>query len=145
MPNSPRPASRSRHPGSLYALEVKLEAQLHLARPDCRVRDFPEAIIAESGIRCPEYRMIQGILRLDPELEVHLLAYLELIADRKIGREGHRGTDAAQRSRRIPQSKRGRTQETGVIVRGVACKVLVYPNLIRPVVTLGRSHNIRSL
>ena len=77
-------------PRSLYALEVKLEAQLYLARSDCCVRDFPEGIIADSGIRCPEYRMIKGILRLDPELEVHLLAYLELLADRKIGREGQR-------------------------------------------------------
>ncbi len=40
------------------ALEIELKPQLHLARLDCHVRDAPEGIITDIGIRRPEYRVI---------------------------------------------------------------------------------------
>src|SRR5438105_9989595 len=69
------------------ALEIKLEAQLHLARSDCCVAYGPEGIISDVSVRCAEHRMIKGIFGLDPEFEVHLLTYPELLTNRQIGRE----------------------------------------------------------
>ena len=55
--------------------------------------------------------MVKRIPCLDPELEVHLLTYPELFADRQIGREVRRAADTAQRSRSITQSERSRSLE----------------------------------
>ena len=62
--------SAVQHRRSLCALEIKLEAQLHLARSDCCVAYGPEGIISDVSVRCAEHRMIKGIFGLDAEFEV---------------------------------------------------------------------------
>src|SRR5947209_4701322 len=89
-------------------------------------------------MRCAENRMIKRIPRLDPELEVHLLTYWELLPNGQIGREVPRCPDAAHGSWSITQGERVRNLEHVGIH-----KVVVHP--IRTVITLGCSHNIRSL
>ena len=64
--------------------EIELEPQLHLSRSDRRVTYLSKGIIADTGIWRPEYRVIEGILRLHPEFEIHLLTYLELLTERQI-------------------------------------------------------------
>src|SRR5215468_1797953 len=79
--------------------------------------------------------MIERVLGLEAELEVHLLAYRELLPHRQIGRERPRTPDNAQGSRSIAQSKISRTLENCVIH-----KIVVHP--IRAVVALGRPYDI---
>src|SRR5581483_5400840 len=141
-PVSPKPGDTRTGQPILHDLgsEVKLEPELHLARADRRRRDGPEVSIIHRSVRGPKNRVVKGILGLDAEFEVHLLAYAELLADGQIGCEVRRTAETAYGSRSVPQSVIGGTHEIGVDVRVVTRKVIVYP--IRPIVALWRSHDI---
>src|SRR5579885_2141826 len=103
-------------------LEVKLQRQLDLARSDSSAKYLPEVLIVNCGIRRGEHRVIECILRFEPELYVHLLANRELFTDREIGDEGMRAADAAQRSWCIAHGEISRTLEHAVI-----SKIVVHP------------------
>ena len=119
-------------------LEIELEPELHLARSNGRVLDGSEGIVADSSVRGPEHRMIKRVSGIDPELEVHLLTYLELLPNGQIGRKVRWTADATHGSWSITQGERVR------ILQHVRIhKVVVHP--IRTVATLGGPHNIGSL
>jgi hypothetical protein len=77
-----RSEARATDAVSLRPLEVELQRQLHLARPDRRLEDLSEVLIVHCGIRAAEHRMVERILCLDAEFEVHLLAHRELLPQR---------------------------------------------------------------
>src|SRR5437763_11601898 len=107
--------------------EIELEAELHLTRSDGRVLDRPEVPVVHRRVRRSEHGMIKRVAGLDAELEIHLLAYSELLPQRQIGSEVRRAAQATQSSRSVTESVIVRTHEIGVDVRVVTCKVVVHP------------------
>src|ERR1035437_1742817 len=55
-------------------LEIPLPSELHLPRAIGRVTDNPEVGIVNGGVRCTENWMIERILRLQSQLELHSFA-----------------------------------------------------------------------
>ena len=66
----------------LQLSEVKLKPQLQLARTNRGVADLPEAWIVDRSIRRPEYRMVERVLGLKANFEVHRLTDGELLPQR---------------------------------------------------------------
>src|SRR5208282_4257029 len=54
-----------------FGLEVELQRQLALPGADGRVVDLAERGIANVGIWRPKDGMVEGVLRLDPQFQVH--------------------------------------------------------------------------
>ena len=64
----------------LPLLEVELKTQLQLARANRSVGDLPEAWIVDRSVRGAEYRMVECVLGLEANFEVHRLAEEELLS-----------------------------------------------------------------
>ena len=53
------------------ALEVEFQSQLALPGPDGRIVDHAEVGIADISVRRAEYGMVEGILRLQAQFQLH--------------------------------------------------------------------------
>jgi len=108
-----------------------------------RCKNLTDVVIVHRCIRRSEHRMIERVLGFEANFKIHLLAYVELLSQRQIGGERPRAAYAAQRTRSILQREVVGAHESRVVVGGVADKVLIYE--IRPVIALGRPHDVGTL
>src|ERR1035438_9017279 len=64
-----------RFPDLALRLEHEFQSQLTLPGPDGRIADHAEVGIANVSVRRTEYGMVEGILRLQAQFELHLFVF----------------------------------------------------------------------
>ena len=75
-----------------------------LSRPDRRIADHAEVRIANIGVRRTEHGVVEGILRLQAQFELHLFVFgdhCEFLQDGQIGAEEEGTAHGSHRPRRI--------------------------------------------
>ena len=69
-------------------LEHEFQGQLALPRTDGCAGDYPELGIAHLGVRCAEHRMIEGVLGVKTQFQLHsfvLARETEVFGDGQVG------------------------------------------------------------
>src|SRR5579872_237707 len=111
----PHAPAREKWDTRLISLEVELNRQLHLSRADRGVPNLTEAGIVYGRVGRAEHRVVERILRLDAELEVHLLAHLELLSQGQVRGKRPRGPHPSVGTRRVSQSEGCRFLQHAVV------------------------------
>ena len=95
-------------------LEHEFQSQLTLPGPDGRIADHAEVGIANIGVWRTEHGVVEGILRLQAQFQLHLFVFgdhCEFLQDGQVGAEEEGTAHGSHRPRRIAQGVRGRRLE----------------------------------
>ena len=125
------------------ALEHELQRQLTLPGTDAGAGDQSELGIADEGVRCSKHGMVEGVLEVETQFQLHsfiLAGEAEVLGNGQIGRPEEGRANAGESSRRIAEGVSGRQLE-GVGIR----KILVNPTGFRSGITSHGANDVGPL